>query len=118
MENKFKLLIFVKKNDKMRNDQVQIQHLKNWCIGNQLKLKSNPEVFFVNGRTLIKPEFVINNRVYIDLVNDDEVTENYIEYCKAFSKSFGIIITIRKNYLPNIHDITKKDIEERFNIIF
>jgi hypothetical protein len=102
----------------MRNDYVEIQHLKNWCVGNQLKLRPNPEVFFVNGRTLIKPEFVINNEVYIDLVNDDELTDNYIEYCKAFSRSFGAMIIIKRTEIHNIHNITKEDIENKFDIKF
>lgn len=102
----------------MINDHVEIQHLKNWCVGNQLKLRPNPEVFFVNGRTLIKPEFVINNRVYIDLVNDNELTDNYIEYCKSFSRSFGIMITIKRSEMRNIHNVTKEDIENQYNIKF
>ena len=102
----------------MRNDQTEIQHLKNWCVGNQLKIRPNPEVFFVNGRTLIKPEFVVNNKIYIDLVNDDEVNDNYIEYGKSFSKSFGTMVVIKRSDLINIHNVTKDDLENYFNIKF
>jgi hypothetical protein len=94
------------------------QYLIDWCRDNDIGLKPNGEVFFVNERALIRPEFVINNEIFIDLINQSEITERYVQICKEFSISFGAIILIPFESLPNINGLTKEMFEQRYNIKF
>ena len=41
-----------------------------------------------------------------------------MEYGKSFSKSFGTMVIIKRSDLINIHNITKDDLENYFNIKF
>jgi hypothetical protein len=66
----------------------------------------------------MKPEFVINESVYIDLIEGRKITEKYKGYCELFSKSYGTIIVVPKEVIDNINSVTKKDIETKFNIKF
>ncbi len=92
--------------------------LSTWCGDNGLFVRTNHEVFFINERILMKPEYVINETVFIDLVDGQQITEKYLGYCELFSKSYGTIIVIPKEKLSDIKTITKKDIESRYNIKF
>lgn len=92
--------------------------LSTWCRDNGLFVRTNHEVFFINERILMKPEYVINETVFIDLVDERQITEKYLGYCELFSKSYGTIIVIPKEKLDDIKTITKKDIESRYNIKF
>ena len=92
--------------------------LSAWCRDNGLFVRTNHEVFFINERVLMKPEYVINETVFIDLVDESQITDKYLGYCELFSKSYGTIIVVAKQKLPEIRSITKKDIESRFNIKF
>lgn len=90
--------------------------LLKWCNQKNIFIKENSEVFFVDEKLLMRPEFIINNKIYIDLVEDNEMNSKYLEFCRLFSSSFGTLIVIPRNTLPSIINITKNDIEERFNI--
>lgn len=92
--------------------------LSAWCGSNGLFVRSNREVFFINERILMKPEYVINEKVYIDLVDEKELTDKYLTYCEIFSNSYGTIIVIPKTILPEIKTIKKTDLEREFNIKF
>ena len=43
-----------------------------WCSKNNLSLKENSEVFFVNERLLMKPEYVINDKIFVDILKTGE----------------------------------------------
>jgi hypothetical protein len=129
MEIFLKIFIFVENNFQMSErrkvyidaKKTQIDYynvLSDWCGDNGLFVRTNHEVFFINERTLMKPEFVINENVYIDLVDTKQITAKYVEYCRMFSSSYGTIIVIPKDIIRGIHTVTKKDIESRFNIKF
>jgi hypothetical protein len=92
--------------------------LSNWCGDNGLFVRTNHEVFFINERVLMKPEYIINETVFIDLVDEGQITDKYLGYCELFSKSYGTIIVISREKLDDVKTITKKDIESRFNIKF
>ena len=92
-------------------------YLLNWCNRHRLAIAPNTEVFFVNERALIRPEYIINNKIYIDLV-EGEPSEKYITYCQEFSRSFGTIILISYDTLPEIQNITKEEFELNYNINF
>jgi hypothetical protein len=92
--------------------------LSTWCGENRLFVRTNSEVFFINERVLMKPEFIINESVYIDLVEMDQLNSKYDEYCRLFSQSYGTIIVIPKEVLLNINSITKKDVESKFGVKF
>jgi hypothetical protein len=113
MSERRKIFIDAKKNQIEYYNQ-----LSSWCGDNGLFVKTNHEVFFINERVLMKPEYVINETVFIDLVNKSQMTQKYMGYCELFSKSYGTIIVIPIEELPKIESITKKDIETRFNIKF
>lgn len=92
--------------------------LSSWCANNSLFVRSNHEVFFINERVLIRPEFIINERVYVDILDETQITEKYLGYCELFAKSYGTIILIPKNIIDNIKFITKKDLQDKFLIKF
>ena len=94
------------------------QYLIDWCRDNGITIKPNSEVFFVNERALIRPEFILKNNIYIDLINQSEITERYMQICKEFSISFGSIILIPFESLLSINEITREMFEERYNIKF
>jgi hypothetical protein len=103
----------------VKNSQLSYYHiLSDWCGNNGLFVRSNQEVFFISERVLMKPEFVINETIYIDLVEGRKITEKYKSYCELFSKSYGTIIVIPKEKIEEINSVTKKDFENRFNIKF
>lgn len=103
----------------VRKKQVDYYNqLLQWCMLNNLYLRPNTEVFFVSETILMKPEFIVNEKIYVDLVSDDEMTDKFHEYCKLFSKSFGYLILIPKEILTDIHNVSKKDIEKKYNINF
>lgn len=102
-----------------KHNQIEYHNkLSTWCGNNGLFLKTNHEVFFINERVLMKPEYIINENVFIDLVDSSQITEKYMGYCKLFSKSYGTILVIPKEKLFEIESVTKKDLETRFNIRF
>jgi hypothetical protein len=92
--------------------------LAQWCNEQGMLITQNNEVFFVDEKLLMKPEYVINKKIYIDLVDDNELTDKYLEFCRLFSSSFGTIIVIPRSALSGITSVTRKDIENRFNIKF
>lgn len=103
----------------MINHKIQSYNiLSEWCGKNGLFVRSNSESFFINERVLMKPEFIINETVYIDLIEKEKITDKYIGYCESFSKSFGTLILIPKDLLKEIKTVSKKDFEERYNIRF
>ena len=58
----------------------------NWCSTNGLMVKKNQEVFFVNERLLMKPEYIINDSIIRDTVPCDPITKTYYktkDYCKV-----------------------------------
>jgi hypothetical protein len=104
--------------NKQYADLKKINHLANWCNDNHLSLKQNHEVFFISERVLMKPEYIINNKVYVDLVDTSDLNEKYFEYSRLFSVSFGTIILIPRSAVSEINSISKKDMEARFNFKF
>ena len=95
-----------------------METLLEWCKYQNLSIKPNKEMFFINEKLLLKPKYIINNRIFIDIPDDLEINEKYLEHRKIFSKSFGVIIIIPKSVIENIMDISKIDIQRRFNIKF
>lgn len=104
--------------DAKKNQMDYYNLLSNWCRDNGLFVRTNHEVFFINERILMKPEYIINETVFIDLVDERQITEKYLGYCELFSKSYGSIIVIPREKLDGIATTTKRDIESRFNIKF
>jgi len=98
--------------------ETEITNLMEWCKYQNLRIKPNDEVFFINERVLVKPEYIINNRIFVDIADEFEVTEKYLQIRKDFSKSYGTIIILPKSVLANIMDISKIDIQIKFNIRF
>lgn len=89
-----------------------------WCSKNKLSVRENPEVFFVNEHLLMKPEYVINNSVYVDILKTGEFKEENLPYYKSFSESFGTLIIIREEHISSLDQITKEDLTERYDFSF
>jgi hypothetical protein len=104
--------------NKQYTDLKRVNYLANWCNDNHLSLKQNHEVFFISERVLMKPEYMINNKVYVDLVDPSDLNDKYFEYARLFSLSFGTIILIPRSTVSEINSINKKDMEARFNFKF
>jgi hypothetical protein len=99
----------------------QIEHypiLSKWCAKNGLFVRSNQEAFFINERVIMKPQFIINEAIYVDIINEKKITKKYVEYCKIFSQSFGTIIVIPLNFISEINSVTSQQIEGRYSIKF
>ena len=95
-----------------------METLLEWCKYQNLKIVPNKETFFINEKLLLKPKYLINGRIFIEIPDDLEINEKYLEHRKIFSKSFGTIIIIPKSVLESIMDISKIDIQRKFNIKF
>ncbi len=109
------------KSRKIFDPKAQTEHfsiLNAWCGENRLFVRSNQEVFFINERILMKPEFIINENIYIDIVLAKQIDDKYLKYCELFSQSYGTIIVIPKEIISNITNITKKDLEQAYGIKF
>lgn len=91
-------------------------YLTDWCSHHGIPIKQNTEVFFVNERALVRPEFIIKNNIFVDLVRKNEIDDRYMEICKDFSLSFGPMIVIPIESLPSLKDISKEMFEQRYGI--
>ena len=84
----------------------------NWCSTNDLSVKKNQEVFFVNERILMKPEYIINDSVYVDLIPTGQFNEEDVYSYILFASSFGTLIIIKEENIHYLNDITSKELEE------
>jgi len=91
-------------------------YLTDWCNYYGIPIRQNTEVFFVNERALVRPEFIINNNIYVDLVRKSDINERYKEICKDFSLSFGVMIVIPIETLPLLTEVTKQMFEQKYGI--
>ena len=87
-----------------------------WCHSNSLSVRENHEVFFVNERLLMKPEYVINNSTYVDILKAGEFKLENIHYYQDFANSFGNLILIREEYILELDKISKDYFVEKHNI--
>ena len=95
-----------------------MEYLMEWCKYQNLRVVKNNEVFFVNERVLIKPRYIINGNIFVETPDEYEITETYLSIRQLFSKTYGTIIIIPNILLVNMMDITKFDIQKKFNIRF
>lgn len=93
-----------------------MNELHYWCNENGILLKDNEEVFFVDEKLLMRPNYIMNNKIYVNLVDENELTSKYLEFCRLFSVSFGTLIVIPRTILPEITSLAKGDLESKFNI--
>ena len=91
-------------------------YLTDWCAYYGIPIRQNTEVFFVNERALVRPEFIIKDKIYVDLVRKDELNARYRQICTDFSLSFGTMIAIPIDTLPLLKDVTKDEFEQRYGI--
>jgi len=89
-----------------------------WCKDNNLHLAQNNEVFFINEKMSYKPEYIINYKIFVDILDDGEYTSEYAAKCERFKDGFAPIILIPHDLVPELHKITINDISERFNLSF
>jgi hypothetical protein len=87
-----------------------------WCAKNNINIYKNQEAFFISQRLVIKPDFKLANKTYIDLIRPEEINPVYLKGCEAFAKSFGTIIVIPTDIVGDMDQLTKEQIETKFNI--
>ena len=90
----------------------------NWCLKNNLSVKENPEIFFVNERFLIKPEYIINGKVFVDILKNGDYNEANVDNYKNFAQGFGTLILIKEEHVWLLDNITKGDLEETHKFSF
>ena len=90
----------------------------NWCLKNNLNVKENTEMFFVNERFLIKPEYIINNKVFVDILKNGEYNETNIDNYKNFARGFGTLFVIKEEHILLLENITRGDLEETYKFSF
>jgi hypothetical protein len=90
----------------------------NWCLKNNLSVKENPEIFFVNERFLIKPEYIINGKVFVDILKNGDYNEANFDNYKIFAQGFGTLILIKEEHIWLLDNITKGDLEETHKFSF
>jgi xylose isomerase len=97
----------------MNEEQLFIE----WCKNNQIPfVKKNTQTFFISPRISYTPKYIINYKIFIDIIEDGEYDKRFEEKCKGFTQSFGQIILIPRSILPDLHKLTKNDIINRFEI--
>lgn len=89
-----------------------------WCGKNGLSLKENSEVFFINERLLVRPEYIINNNIYVDILKRGEYNPDNMVYYHVFSQSFGTLLIIKEEDIWGLTHITKKELEEKHGFSF
>jgi hypothetical protein len=89
-----------------------------WCSKNNLSLKENSEVFFVNERLLMKPEYIINDKIFVDILKTGEFKEENLEFYQIFAESFGTLILIKEDHIWSLDGISKQDLEDRHSFSF
>ena len=89
-----------------------------WCSKNQLSLKENSEVFFGDERLLMKPEYIVNDKVFIDILKTGEFKEENLPYYQVFAESFGTLIIIKEEDIWTLDQISKEDLEKRYSFSF
>ena len=90
-----------------------------WCKDNQIPfIKKNTQIFFISPRVSYTPKFIINYKIFVDIIEDGVYDKQFEEKCLAFTQSFGQIILIPRSILPDLHKLTKNDIINRFEIYF
>lgn len=107
------------RNHKRRINVELNRFFLNWCLKNNLNVRVNIETFFVNERFLIKPEYIINNKVFVDVIKNGETyNQNDEQNYKAFANGFGTLILIKEEHLWLLNGITKNDLEEAYKFTF
>lgn len=92
------------------------QRFQEWCEKNQIMVFKNEEMFFVAKTLVIRPDFRLLNRIFIDLIMPEEISESYLQGAEQFGQSHGTLIVIPNDILNDLDSITKEDMEKRFNI--
>lgn len=92
------------------------EKFQEWCTKNDIMVYKNDEMFFVSNRLVIMPDCRLLNRIFIDLIRPDEITDNYLAGCEEFGKSHGTLIVIPFDVVMDLDSVTKADFESKFNI--
>jgi hypothetical protein len=104
--------------DSLKNKADNYNIISSWCRKNGLFVRTNKESFLVDNRILIRPEFIINETIFIDIMVRRKINSDYKEYCRLFSASFGVIIVIPSDSVHKINQIDKAMFNDRFGKIF
>jgi len=90
----------------------------NWCSTNGLMVKKNQEVFFVNERLLMKPEYIINDSVFVDIIPTGQFDGSQLINYQLFANSFGTLIIIKEEDAAHLNTISRRELEKRHNFSF
>lgn len=95
-----------------------IKEFITWCNRNHLHLRRNEELFFIDEYLVIKPDFIINSKIYVDIIKSNEITDHYLKGCEIFGKSHGILMIIPLDDIQLLNGYTKQQIMEIYDIEF
>lgn len=86
-----------------------------WCHNNNIPfVKKNKEKFIISSNVVYSPKYIINYRIYVDVI--DNYNDDFEKICEVFAQNHGQLILIPKDLLPELNKIIKNDIINKFNI--
>ena len=88
-----------------------------WCNQNKILIKPTDYMFFIDDTITLKPSFILNYRTYVDFIDSPErMTDKLREAYKAFQASYGNIIVLPIDIMPELNKINREDLSEKFDI--
>lgn len=103
--------------DSKRRSHIELnRRFVGWCTREGVSVKSNDEVFFVDDKMLIRPEYLLNDVIYVDILKVGEFNPDNIRYYQQFANSFGTIILIKEEHMSELDDITKDHLIDKHGI--
>jgi len=88
-----------------------------WCNQNKILIKATDQMFFIDDTITLKPSFILNYRTYVDFINSsDTMTDKLREGYKSFQVSYGNIIVLPIDIMPELYNINGEDLSEKFDI--
>lgn len=94
-----------------------LKEFLDWCDINNVNISRNTELFFMEVDFVVKPGFITKNGIYIDLIESDKITPNYLKGCQRFALSYGSLMVIPIEVIGEFKTVTIYDIFNKFKIL-
>ena len=88
-----------------------------WCDSNKVHISRNTELFFMEVDLIVKPGYITKNGIYVDLIENEKITPNYLIGCDRFALSYGSLMVIPIEVVDELKNITIYDIFNKFKIL-
>lgn len=91
--------------------------LIDWCNKNKILIKPTDYMFIIDNTITLKPSFILNYRTYVDFITTSDImTDKLREAYKSFQASYGNIIVLPIDIMPELDKISRVDLSEKFGI--